>query len=167
MQIQEGKYYRRRDGAEIGPAVGMGHWSYPWVVNGLVYNNYGYFIDQQTPHDYDLIEEVPAPNAEADSDGYFTVAEHGWPKPEDYPVWVWVPGKERVAYAARPSHVLGIPLAIEYPPEEDQKITHWKPAHRPYPPKTEASSALERVRRAREELAKAEEELEKEKQENE
>jgi hypothetical protein len=60
IQIQEGKYYRRRDGQVAGPAVNRDDpgTNYPWIVAGRFYTDDGAY-DCYTPgHHYDLIAEV-------------------------------------------------------------------------------------------------------------
>ena len=73
-----------------------------------------------------------------------TVADHGWPKPEDYPVWVKAPGLHVAwadgAYEAAEAvpFTSDLPQALSYNSEQDRTITHWQPAPKlvtPEPPK--------------------------------
>lgn len=61
LQIEEGKWYRRRDGQIVGPAERSGHPDYPWLVGNASHRNDGFRHDPADPDDLDLIEEVPAP----------------------------------------------------------------------------------------------------------
>lgn len=66
LQIEEGKWYRRRDGKVVGPASrdsGLAAW--PWLVGECSYMEDGSVWTFNSPDALDLIAEVPAPVAEA------------------------------------------------------------------------------------------------------
>lgn len=66
MQIEEGKFYRTRDGRKVGPAMHRAHSWYPWVCdlgNGIIstYTDGGYRIQGEVDS-LDLVAEwVDAP----------------------------------------------------------------------------------------------------------
>lgn len=61
LQIEEGKWYRRRDGRVVGPAERVSDaLYYPWTAGGATYTTDGAHT-YGCSSDYDLVEEVPAP----------------------------------------------------------------------------------------------------------
>lgn len=62
LQIEEGKWYRRRDGAVVGPAESADWRTRPWCVDGWFYTTAGRIYDTGEST-WDLVEEVPAPQA--------------------------------------------------------------------------------------------------------
>ena len=60
LQIEEGKWYRRRDGAVVGPAESADGRTRPWCVDGWFYTTAGRIYDTGEST-WDLVEEVPAP----------------------------------------------------------------------------------------------------------
>lgn len=59
MKIEEGKFYRRADGSELGPARRIDyHATYPWAVGGHYFTDDGRFYEDQESSRYDLIEEI-------------------------------------------------------------------------------------------------------------
>lgn len=62
LKIEEGKYYKRRDGQVVGPAGFSKSTNYPWKVGELHYTSPGRFYDDCTDNKNDLIAEVPNPN---------------------------------------------------------------------------------------------------------
>lgn len=87
LQIEEGKWYKRRDGELVGPAKNRYaiDLNYPWSLMGNSYATDGtYSLD--VPSRFDLISEAPAP-----------VKTSPWSKPEDVPagmVWIRKIGQE-------------------------------------------------------------------------
>lgn len=67
LQIEEGKWYRRRDGEVVGPAWRRATGRlYPWCLGvceswANTYTNEGRFRERRSDHRMDLVEEVPAP----------------------------------------------------------------------------------------------------------
>lgn len=60
LQIEEGKWYRRRDGRVVGPAESADGRTRPWCVDGWFYTTAGRIYDTGESI-WDLVEEVPAP----------------------------------------------------------------------------------------------------------
>jgi hypothetical protein len=58
IKIQEGKYYRRRDGLPVGPAAPTGESMYRWKLDGRTYCDDGTYDRTRIGHSYDLITEV-------------------------------------------------------------------------------------------------------------
>jgi hypothetical protein len=58
MKIEEGKYYRRRDGEVVGPMVPSKHRIGAWVINDHAWYEDGRFLNSGVPHMMDLISEV-------------------------------------------------------------------------------------------------------------
>jgi hypothetical protein len=60
VKIEQGKYYRRRDGELIGPAKPRNepHTSYPWNVGGCFYTGDGLFQVSGPDQVYDLVAET-------------------------------------------------------------------------------------------------------------
>ena len=71
LQIEEGKFYKRRDGNVVGPverrkdcAIGeLFMWEMPRSAGGTTCTDRGFFLLSETETNFDLIEEVPNPNA--------------------------------------------------------------------------------------------------------
>ena len=64
-KLKEGAYYRRRDGAVVGPVK----YETGWFVSGVRYNYAGFYSDssivyEPTEHEFDLIDEVTEANNE-------------------------------------------------------------------------------------------------------
>lgn len=67
LQVEEGNFYRRRDGVVVGPARSSGlddDSPYKWTVGGLTYTDDGVWWLDSPDEPNDLLEEVPAPAAE-------------------------------------------------------------------------------------------------------
>ena len=62
LQLAEGKYYERRDGEVVGPAVHDSTGNWPWRIGDFYYDNDGTFSPE--PQSIDLIREVPPPVSE-------------------------------------------------------------------------------------------------------
>lgn len=106
-------------------------------------------------------------------DVWHEVKKEGWPKEEDYPVWVWHPISGTVARAiscGESKYPWTVPCGQikPYSTMSDQEITHWKraePIVAPEPPlidkvDPELVAVQEEVREAREHLERAEKKLE-------
>jgi hypothetical protein len=63
LQVEEGKYYERRDGRTIGPAK-LSHGG-GWNLSGYWYFANGEYHESDKSHLYTLIREVPAPVRES------------------------------------------------------------------------------------------------------
>jgi hypothetical protein len=61
MQIEKGKWYRRRDGEIVGPARFMDDTSYPWSVGPNIYTDKGCYFFHKEIYELDLVEEVEGP----------------------------------------------------------------------------------------------------------
>lgn len=68
LSIQAGRYYKTRDGRKVGPATeNRESREYPWEVNGLTFDNDGFWITGDK-HSDDLIAEwVDEPTATAEA----------------------------------------------------------------------------------------------------
>lgn len=65
LTLEAGKWYQRRDGKVVGPA--KKHYKsvrYPYRLNNFVYTNTGRWDGIGRVHSYDLIKEVPGPDAQ-------------------------------------------------------------------------------------------------------
>lgn len=61
MKIEEGKYYRRRRGDVVGPAMYTAKYaSHPWSLGVSDYTDEGRFYADERKSEYDLIEECNA-----------------------------------------------------------------------------------------------------------
>lgn len=85
LQLQEGKWYRRRDGEVVGPltkATSTFPDARPFAINCLAYNPDGSWNDpDEGDSKNDLIEEVPAPESRK-----VPLTKEDW---DGHPVW-WV-----------------------------------------------------------------------------
>ena len=76
LQIEEGKFYKRRDGEVVGPAILKEdeNWGpqYPWLLRGIQHRQSGRQIDEDIDSWADLIEEVPNPNRAIDDETLIT-----------------------------------------------------------------------------------------------
>jgi hypothetical protein len=63
MQIEEGKWYRRRDGKIVGPAKVSAFPTYSWSVNSLLYTDEGFYLYTKKVSYFDLVEEVKPPRS--------------------------------------------------------------------------------------------------------
>lgn len=73
LQIEEGKWYRRRDGEIVGPARRCENFVYPWCLGvrehwTTLYTDGGRFRVESSDHRGDLVEEVPAPLSQNPAD---------------------------------------------------------------------------------------------------
>lgn len=88
--IEEGKWYRRRDGEIVGPARRTDYHDFPWGVGAYDYTPRGLFILGSPGFSLDLVEEVPAPGTDlsAAQKYFMTLAApvHGAASAADKPV---------------------------------------------------------------------------------
>jgi hypothetical protein len=56
LKLQEGKYYKRRDGLIAGPVVYRPNKAYPFTVNECSYTEEGQYL-KDSRHDFDLVGE--------------------------------------------------------------------------------------------------------------
>jgi hypothetical protein len=64
LQLKVGRYYRTRDGGTVGPLEAADNRDWPFTNGKLTWTTNGSYEPIMSPnHQYDIVEEVPAPNS--------------------------------------------------------------------------------------------------------